>query len=893
LDEVLQEWADFFADAITAGATPEAAQRRLERLRVPREQVAEILSDWEARVGRIIRLEDPEALVRDRPEWSGWYTGPRPEDRFWPGVRQRLLSQLDAGSVASIDEASSRILSLMDPPGQHEIHTRGLVLGHVQSGKTTSFMSVAAKAADRGYKLVIVLSGITDNLRIQTQSRLEQVLVGDRQEHWHLLTTKESDFAGSGNAVNLLSQNHVVLAIVKKNPHRLRRVRNWIRQAGESTLRNAPILLIDDEADQASINVGNRGRTSVINRLIREILDQPKAAYLAYTATPFANVFIDPNNFKDLYPRDFIVALSRPDDYWGAERIFGRDPIDLDEAEKPNVATSGLDVVRSIPTADEGASRPPKGRGAVHGWTPGLTSSLEDALLWFLLATSARRVRDGSLANSSMLIHTSMLAEAHRRLAVPIRQKLREWAELREADDQGFKGLIRELWEAETRRLPAAEMGRADVDFSEIWGELPRTFETGPRVIIDNYLAQAADRLTYPGGEPQTVVVIGGNTLSRGLTLEGLVCSYFVRAATAYDTLLQMGRWFGYRRGYEDLVRLWITDDLAGWFRDLAMVETEIRSEISRYSALDRRPEELAVRVRTHPAMEIVAKAKMGAAQRLSSSYSGGKPQTILFRHRDADWLAANLDACRGLIRDALERDAEARKFGSGYYGLSQVPAGSVLRFLGRYQVPDGTTEFKPANMRKYVERENAAGALLRWNVAIIARHSESPGSVHLGLPTAFKPIQRSKLRDGHPERASIGTLTSTADRVADLDLAAAQVTRRAPRRDDASLAVLRDEELPGVGLLCLYPIDALSRFTGNPGQRPRADLDAAAVVMGAAIFFPEAADKSNAVEYMSVVIDAGETEDPQDEVDDILAADSADEQDPHENRQEARTDGA
>lgn len=887
MDGVLQEWADFFADAIMAGVTPEAAQRRLARLNVPAEQVAAILMDWEERVGRIIRLEDPEALVRDRPDWAGWYTGPRPEDRFWPSVHQKLLGSLDVASVGAIDEASSRILSLMDPPGKAEIHTRGLVLGHVQSGKTTSFMSVAAKAADRGYKLIIVLSGITDNLRFQTQSRLEQSLVGNRPEHWHLLTTTDSDFGGTGNAANLLSQNHVVLAVVKKNPHRLRRLRDWLKQAGDVTLRNAPILLIDDEADQASINVGNRGRISVINRLIREILDQPKAAYLAYTATPFANVFIDPNNPKDLYPRDFIVALSRPPAYWGAERIFGRDPIDQDEAENPNIDTSGLDVVRSIPAAEGAASRPPRGRGAVNSWDPTLTSSLEDALLWFLLATTARRVRDGTAKHSTMLIHTSMLAEAHRRLARPLSSTLSEWTALRDADDAAFWDRAGDLWEAEARRLPADEMGRTPVAFRDVWAALPQTLSTGLRVIIDNYLAQASDRLAYPDDQPQTVIVIGGNTLSRGLTLEGLICSYFVRAATAYDTLLQMGRWFGYRPGYEDLVRLWMTDDLAIWFRDLAMVEAEIRSEISRYSALDKRPEELAVRVSTHPAMEIVARAKMGAAQRMSSSYSGGKPQTILFRHTDADWLAGNMEACRALVDDALRKGAEACQFGSGYHGLAEVPAASIKAFLRNYQVPEQTTEFKPTQMRQYVERENAAGALLRWNVAVIARPEVSPRAIDIGLPTAFRPIQRSRLLDGYADRASIGTLTSTSDRVADLDLTPAQVTARVPRRDDASLAVLRDSELRGIGLLCLYPIDGLSKFTGTQGQRPRADLDAAADMMGAAIFFPEAADNSNAVEYVSVVIDAGDTEDLQDELDEIVAADRLDELNPNETQQE------
>ena len=230
----------------------------------------------------------------------------------------------------------------MRPPGSPTVATRELVLGYVQSGKTTNFMSVVAKAADVGYRLFVVLSGITDNLRFQTQDRLDDFLVGENAHRWYLLTDAENDFVNPGNAANLLGPgDDRLLAVIKKNPSRLRRLLRWLDSAGQAVLQECPILIVDDEADQASVDVGSKGRTSRINGLIRQILDKPKAAYIAYTATPFANLLIDPSTPTDLYPRDFIVELPKPGDYFGPEKVFGREPITAEEGED---GTDGLDL---------------------------------------------------------------------------------------------------------------------------------------------------------------------------------------------------------------------------------------------------------------------------------------------------------------------------------------------------------------------------------------------------------------------------------------------------------------------------------------------------------------------------------------------------------------------
>ena len=418
------ELVDTFADLIVAGRTPEAAEGQLVKVfGLPPELAREARIAWATRVGRIRELRDPRVIEDSDLTFGDWYAGPKDSDFFWPAVKERLLQELPEDAVPAIDQASSRILGLLRPAGAQEIRSRGLVLGFVQSGKTTNFMSLISKAADRGYKLFIVLSGTTDNLRHQTQSRIEETLVGAEGANWHLLTSLEGDFANPGNAANLLSQDHRLIAVVKKNPYRLRRLRDWLDSASPAILASAPILVIDDEADNASIDVG-KDRVSRINSLIRGILKRPKAAYVAYTATPFANVLIDPSDLEDLYPRDFIVDLPRPDDYWGAERIFGRTPIDEDEAHSLDFDLTGLDIVRTVPIDDIGLVQPPRGKGAVYGWDPGLADSLRDAVLWFLLAACARRTRDGFDRHSSMLVHTSMLSEAHNRLAGVIQEAL-------------------------------------------------------------------------------------------------------------------------------------------------------------------------------------------------------------------------------------------------------------------------------------------------------------------------------------------------------------------------------------------------------------------------------------------------------------------------------------
>jgi hypothetical protein len=843
VDLAIEELADDIQNAINGGDSEERAAKRLERYGTPMEKILEARRVYGIRVGRIREARDPSALVATDRRVGGWYGGPRSGDIYWPAFRSRL--SLNDESLKSLGERSNRIVSLLDPPGKNEIRTRGLVLGHVQSGKTTSFMSVIAKAADAGYRMFIILSGVTDNLRSQTQARVDEMLVGlapDERARWHWLTDPDEDFSRSPqNAANILraDSGSRVIAVVKKNPYRLRRLGKFLDGAGDPILRTCPILLIDDEADQATINTGQKssGRITRINALIRKILDHPKAAYIAYTATPFANLLINPSDYEDLYPRDFIVDLKSPNDYFGAEKIFGRALVNATD----HVVDDGLDIVRTVLDSEVGDVRPPS-RKALPNWDPAVPASLAQALHWFVLATAARRARDGHASHSTMLVHTSMLTVAHDALHQAIQPHINKLIQAVAVGDSSVLQTLEKQWRDERSRVPGAAFGLSEVSWAQVYGHISGVL-SDLRIAVDNY--QSSTRLNYPKDRPRTIVALGGNTLSRGLTLEGLVCSYFVRSANAYDTLLQMGRWFGYRPGYGDLVRIWMTAELETWFFDLATVEAEIRQQTARYEAEELTPEELPVKIRTHPAMVVTAAAKMQSHIVTDISYGKQREQTILFHHKDQDWLGTNIEATATLFKAAAAAGHLVSEGPLGGPLFRDVPVELIQTFLNTYQFHERSERLNPELLSGYIKQQNQINSLLTWNVAIITDGTRplkdrEIGGVDLNL------ITRSRIPFDAPY-ANIKALISRIDRAADVPLTREEIRRQVRTDDDSAYSDLRDDYLDRVGLLCIYPISKLSEprpSKAAPGHKTRLPLEAVDDVIGIGLFFPE--DKSN-----------------------------------------------
>ncbi len=822
------------SDSVRAGRTPDEAARRLAQI-AEAGLVEQALRRYRTLTRNVRTMREPGAIID--PFVDAWYPGPSDDDKFWPKYKETLRRRgWDDRSIAELDTASTKIVSLLSPPGAGSIRTRGLVLGHVQSGKTANFTSVISKAADAGYRFFLVLSGVSNALRNQTQRRLEEDLVALQPEDWIALTGPARDFREAANVNAFLSERQAskVLGVVKKNASRLRRLRDWLRAARDEVLRACPILVIDDEADQASPNAHpDPGERTAINRLLVELLlTLPKAAYVGYTATPFANLFIDPAPEEDLYPRHFIVDLPRAEAYFGPERIFGREPLDW---ENPDEVADGLDMIRLVPD-DEVQHLRPASRDERFAFVPQITPSLADALSYFWMATAARRARSQTGEHSTMLIHTTEYSAVHDAFRAPVERFRDHLAESLRAQVPATLGSLQGAWEREQAAVPPENVGERGVPFEALVGRLAEVV-AATEVKVEN--ARSSERIEYDPTAPRTYVVIGGNVLSRGLTLEGLSVSFFIRGASAYDTLLQMGRWFGYRSGYADLPRIWLTNELRDFFYDLATVEREIRVDIDQYKESHITPLTLAVRIRTHPHLAITSKLKMQYAVPAKMSFAGHAVQTIVFKHRDRAWLERNLQAVRAFVRRLVGEGLRPQRVQERpHWVLRDVPVDAVLSFLGEYQIHEKHVEMRSDLIQSYIRDQNARNKITRWNVVIVTRTPDPElGAVNLGVDGEVALVNRARFMRGGPEFADIKALMSGIDSAIDLDIATTELRGKSKKE----LLRLRADANP---LLLLYPISRNSQPRGAATRSAyRRPLESQEHVVGIGLVFPSADD--------------------------------------------------
>ena len=579
---------------------------------------------------------EPIVVIEESSRPVRWYVGQRRVERnwYWPRYEGYLLNtkRWDAKNVALVDQGSTDVVERLADPEVARAACKGLVVGYVQSGKTSNFTAVIAKAADAGYRLFIVLAGTQNTLRDQTQRRLDKELIGkeyvgqeysgdpDWQEFvseggpaslhggydWERLTTAHEDFQSLGAGIAALKFARTDLSkpfrhpsnlhrsparviVIKKNATALKKLIEALKRA--STLvewREVPSLVIDDESDQASLNTkrptkGERKTRTAINRLIVELLGTLGGAqYVGYTATPFANVFVDPSDAEDLFPSDFILSLPRPIGYMGASDFIDEGS-ELLEGESNRRA-----FVRDIRGDDE------------------QPENLPMAIDSFVLGGMVKLWRENAMADTTfehhtMLVHNSPRVNVHREDADRVQDLF-----LAANYAGGGPGVerLRRLWESDFAKVCAtrAEDGvKAPSDFEALLSVLGKVVlkisgDGGPTIILNG---AAKDEPPDFDRTPVWKIICGGAKLSRGYTVEGLTVSYYRRRAGAADTLMQMGRWFGYRHGYRDLVRLFIgreeplnksaskTIDLYEAFRGVCNDEQEFRDELKRYSALE------------------------------------------------------------------------------------------------------------------------------------------------------------------------------------------------------------------------------------------------------------------------------------------------------------------
>jgi hypothetical protein len=760
-----------------------------------------------------------------RPKIANWTNG-----KSWPNWQAheaflRAQVKWKPHQVDSIADESLRIIGKTTPVEQPEFLCCGLVVGYVQSGKTANFTAVAARAADVGYRLIVVLSGIHDSLRNQTQKRLEAELINIGAK-WTTLTSEADDFQNPVVA-NGFSGAGTVLVVAKKIPPVLRRLNRWIRDL-EGQMADIPVLMIDDEADQASINTkGNRrdpsvddessvetGDPSLTNELIRDTLQRiPRATYIAYTATPFANILIEPNavDFEvgiDLFPKDFVIQLPRPDGYTGTEQLFGP-------------SSAGRDVIRSVPDSDVRALKPKRRRKRdllVTDEGLSLPQSLCDAVLVFAVTGAIRLLRGQANRPNTMLVHVSQLQVDQVRIGGAIEQQLKAWRDHERIVPGSAKQILSSaLVDLGEIVLPVDR----DVILNEAAINLSRI-----QVVVLN--STTGEELDYESKPNRQLIAVGGNRLSRGLTLEGLTISYFLRTTSMADSLLQMARWYGFRSGYDDLIRIWTTEVIAQWFVELALVEESLRDSITAMNIAGRRPDEMAIRMRAHSDLLLTSKRKSRMLEKNSRSWSGENPQTILLPLRNSGILDENVGLTDALL---LAHPPTQTAFGGSL--AHDVPAVVISDFLRSFGVHEETIAFRAHLIADWILERNVVGELTTWTV-FVANPSRDR-QVLLGN-RAYGLVKRSLTA-----AESIGILTEP--RHEGVDLHGGPEAFRIGEIYNAR--AMRQSRPSTRGLLIIYPLD------------PQPLHAQVRTVIGLALSLPKTSDEGMAFVVNRGVVDA------------------------------------
>ena len=802
---------------------------------------------------------------------------------------QRFLKERKGWAMATLERSDSltdRILGMLEGPHRAgPWDRRGMVVGEVQSGKTSNYIELICKAADAGYKFMVILTGTTNSLRAQTQLRFDEgflgwdtrlnlaldirnkrvgvgTLAGEQQLRRAIPSTnaeERGDFTLSiANQFNVQLGGDPVIMVVKKNGSVLRNLTRWAKSlnpAGpEKPISNIPTLVIDDEADHASVNTRPTGidqdeNPTVINGRIRELLLAfEQSAYIGYTATPFANIFIQPDQDgltygRDLFPRDFLVNLPVPSNHVGPTKLFGL-PANGDDDTEP---ISPLPLIRMVD--DHGDTIPNVHRS---NWlVGGLPESLVHAMKSFILSCAARAARGQQRQHNSMLIHVTRYVNVQAQVAELVGSELRDLQNrIRYGDGDSPTPILEDLraiWlddfapsTVAVRELHPGLMSECpDVSWEAVRSQLLESSQKIQVKVINGAAADALDYWDHTDG--MSAIAIGGDKLSRGLTLEGLSVSYYLRASRMYDTLLQMGRWFGYRPGYVDLCRLYTTDELREFYSHITIATTELRQEFDLMADRGMTPSEFGLRVRSHPiGLVITAANKMRNGTKMTVSYSADISESITF-NRSGSVNGRNYHTFSRFVA-SLGQPAPKVSNNRIWAGVSGEKVADLLADITVHQ---SSRKARGDCLAGYIRSQNTCGGLANWTVALIS----NPGveSVELGgwgvspiLRTPFPPDSPSA-----PDVYRIRRLVSPTDEMLDLtkgqrDRALDETRRKfnngegagrhqsSPTRPSGQdIRCVRSAEN---GLLLLYPLEERDEeglpFVGFAVSFPQAEND-------------------------------------------------------------------
>jgi hypothetical protein len=842
---------------------------------------------WEVLVTAVQEAEeliDPDTYVpwienEDRTTWASWP---------WLELYLRHRLRRPVNVIQELDRSTDRILDLLGDPKRDGLwDRRGLVVGHVQSGKTQHYTALAAKAIDAGYKVIIILSGIHENLRQQTQERIDECITGKNsrdnwkrfgirafQEKYHAegrplkslaeidtLTSFPTDYnAAIVGGVNFALGSTPKVFIVKKNSSILSNVLQTLRGSDDNLhFQKAPVLVIDDEADHSSINTRNLNENPTrINNLIRQILwCCDKVAFVGYTATPYANIFMDEdlrgleksearqiNDYGyDLFPRAFIRSNKAPSNYIGPDVVFGHEGDDT--VGIPEVSPLPMQVV----VEDANAWLPP-GHKKQFLVTADLPESLRRALRCFVLSVAARMALGQETSHCSMLVHVTRFIDVQNQVLRLIEAHMDALSNLLVSDPPqeriALRQSLRDLWDREfVAKHPSFQAHPSQIndppilpDWDRVEAQLYAALERITVALVNSNNKQGLDYASNQD-EGLIVIAIGGDRLSRGLTLEGLTVSYFLRGARAYDTLMQMGRWFGYRPGYAHLCRVFAPLSVITYFRTIVLATEELRREFDMMSYLKKTPVDYGLRIR-EPRGDLLVTAlnKMRRGETVRIHFAQSLISSLDIKETDLD---SNYKAFQELIKNlgsnhgsplVVNAEGNEREKGSGRI-WADVPWEDVVPFFAQYNATvntclDRATASGKNLLHNYIDSVIPKGDLVKWTVAVIG---SSRGSRKVAaMDHDFLAVSRNRLmndvREDQPLHAGRVTFKGVAAGVDEsIDLSDDQREEAKARSNESggklSLAsIYRRMRSTTHGLLLIYPIipatPELAKKSGN-----------------------------------------------------------------------------
>lgn len=835
---------------------------------------ADVLRDY--LLGRISREKEEETvsvMLGEEAENSTWWDEYRAENvsdlKFWNRYRQYLFERKHwekSAITKSIGNPTDMLLNAIANPNRTVTQEkRAMVVGYVQSGKTANYIGLINKALDAGYKYIIVLAGIHNNLRSQTQSRIDEEVLGyetSSEARQKQRERAEKNRIGVGTLYNAgfvqtLTFRDESGDFSKKNS-------SWdthpdvptiiVTKKIKSTLTNLienieskqvvkqdenghfvmpakyPLLLIDDEADQASVNTGydydDNGNiideydVKTINRLIRNLLNHFECkSYVGYTATPYANIFI-PNDLavasedlgNDLFPADCIISLPKPYRYIGANEFFGYGT--EDEEPKP------MPLVRKI--KDENFIDV---KNKIVGELP---NSLKKAMKCFLISIAIRNCRGELYKPNTMLIHVARIKNMHKQLQRKVSEYFYDELQSMIIDGDSetkaeIYNLIREEYlpisEKMRKDFPRYMENAYDVDEDEIYEEIARLMNED-RVKINVINGDSKDVLCYKDheGEEYNIIAIGGDKFSRGLTLEGLSISYFTRESKYYDTLMQMGRWFGFRPKYADLCRVFITETIYRWFARIAFATDNLRNQIAYMCDEKAKPRDFGLRVATHPELKISSpkKVKSGTIQQIdfSATLTVTRDIDVNIEMYDSNYKTVNhLFSYAEKILTAEEHFAKlGRETNTEHYFIENVNSTRIIEFFRNYQTSKRARKVNGNNIATYIEEQNKDGLLVNWTVCLINTGEDVPG-----FEIAGKHIKNGITRKSEnsivpqEDTCSVHMLKSKDQEYYDMSFSEYEEIKQIEDKGNEKTVAehIRATKMdPKKGLLLIYPID-------------------------------------------------------------------------------------